>query len=187
MMLACITEQLVKLVFGTHYYVWDNTIYHQKQGAPMGLRSSCPASRLLMDFWADTVRDIEEKMEVLHQLNPVQFESIKTHLLIKYVDDVLTVINRIKPGVRWNHITGSLNWSPESEMEDKQKTPEEHTMEVFADLAGGVLKCLEFTWDCPSKCQFWTPKCGLATGRDSGGYQEQLWRMASPYQSEQVH
>ena len=117
----------------------------------MGLRSSCPASRLLMDFWADTVKDIEEKMEVLHQLNPVQFESIKTHLLIKYVDDVLTVINRIKPGVIWNHISGSLNWSPEAEMEDKQKTPEEHTMEVFADLAGGVLKCLEFTWDCPSK------------------------------------
>ena len=35
--LGCITQQLVKVVFGSHYYVWNNQIFKQTEGCPMGL------------------------------------------------------------------------------------------------------------------------------------------------------
>ena len=73
---ACITQQLVKVVFGSHYYVFNNQIYKQEEGCPMGLESSCPVSRVVMDFWASEIRKTEEKMEALATINTIQFESI---------------------------------------------------------------------------------------------------------------
>ena len=101
LIIACIAEQLVKLVFGTHYYVWNGSIYHQKEGCPMGVESSCPVSRIVMDAWASEVKDIEAKTRELHRINPVQFEPLETFLISKYVDDVLTALEKMKRGVRW--------------------------------------------------------------------------------------
>ena len=41
---GCIVQQLVKLVFGTHFFMWNREIHHQQGGAPMGLDSSCPSA-----------------------------------------------------------------------------------------------------------------------------------------------
>ena len=139
-----------QLVFGTHFYVWDNKIFNQQGGAPMGLRSSCPISRLMMDFWASAVKEVEERLQYMNIINPVQYEALKTHLLRKYVDDVLTVLDKLKKGVRWFHITKTLLWSPEHQKEDEGKNEEELTMEVFKNIASSILQCLDFTYDCPS-------------------------------------
>ena len=48
LIMGCVTEQLVKLVFRSHYYVWCNAIFRQQEGCPMGLQSSCPVVRVVM-------------------------------------------------------------------------------------------------------------------------------------------
>ena len=50
LIMACLVEQLVKVVFQNHFYFWNNRLYQQQDGAPMGLRSSSPVSRVVMDW-----------------------------------------------------------------------------------------------------------------------------------------
>ena len=55
LLIGCVLEQLTKLVFRTHYYEWEGTLYRQKFGGPIGLRASGPIGRILMDFWANKI------------------------------------------------------------------------------------------------------------------------------------
>ena len=146
---GCVIEQLVRLVFGTHFYMWDGEVYHQQKGAPMGLRSSCPASRAVMDFWIEEVRKLEEKMASLNTINPIRYEKLETYLIKKYVDDVMTALETMKKGVRWDQVHQIMVWSSEHQMEDKDRSEQEVTMRAFSDMASGILKCLNFTWDLP--------------------------------------
>ena len=121
LIMGCITQQLVKVVFGSHFYAWDNQIYQQQDGAPMGLESSCPVSQVLMDFWVEAMMHISEKMQALAVLNPVMYERLDIFLLAKYVDDVLAALETMRKGVRWDPQSGTLMWSPEAEVEDPGK------------------------------------------------------------------
>ena len=116
----------------------------------MGLESSCPVSRVVMDFWADEVTKVEQKMEVLTRINPVQYEALVTYLLAKYVDYVLTALEEMKRGTRWSRELQIMVWTTEAEMEDKDRNPEQVTMQAFADMASSIMDCLNFTWDAPS-------------------------------------
>ena len=40
--LGCIAQQLVKLVFSTHFYLWDNKIFHQHGGCPNWSKKQLP-------------------------------------------------------------------------------------------------------------------------------------------------
>ena len=138
-------------VFGSHLYMWNGKLYRQMQGAPMGLRSSCPVSRAVMDYWVQNIMDLEEKMGLLADINPIQFERLETYLIEKYVDDVLTALNKLRKGVRWSHTQKALIWSAEDEILDKDKTQEEVTMLAFSEMVSSILKCLQFTWDVPNQ------------------------------------
>ena len=83
LIMGCITQQLVSLVFGTHYYMWDGTIYKQTEGCPMGVDGSSPIARVVMDEWVRLVRETEEKSKILNTLNPTVYEPLETYLLSK--------------------------------------------------------------------------------------------------------
>ena len=151
LIMGCVTEQLVKLVFTTYYYVWDGDIYHQEEGCPMGVQSSCPVSRVVMDYWADVVHELEERMEALVQINPVQYENFKLYLLQKYVDDVMTALEEMKRGTRWDSRNKVMIWTPEAAEQDAGKDPEQVTMEAVTNMASSILACLQFTWDSPAQ------------------------------------
>ena len=72
---------MIKEVFGSHFYVWNGVIYHQKSGAPMGLRGSGPASRLLMDEWVEKTKEVEIKSKAMATINPVGYEALDIHLM----------------------------------------------------------------------------------------------------------
>ena len=86
MIIGCIVEQMVKDVFGSHSYFWDNQIYHQTSGAPMELCSACPISRAMMDHWLGKVKATEDRNNVINLLEPTRYPKIKIHGLSKYVD-----------------------------------------------------------------------------------------------------
>ena len=52
---------MVLEVFGSHFYEWDGRIYHQSGGGPIGLRSTQPVARLVMDFWVKKVREADRE------------------------------------------------------------------------------------------------------------------------------
>ena len=65
------------------------------------------------------------------------------------MDDVLTALEKMKSGVRWDPSAKCFLWSKLAEDEDMQKPPDLTTMEQFARMASGILSCLEFTQNCP--------------------------------------
>ena len=77
----------------------------------------------MMDHWAKEVHTLEEKMEALAILNPVQYERLEIYMLGKYVDDVLTILEKMKKGVRWDPTTEIFLWSAEAQEEDTDRSP----------------------------------------------------------------
>ena len=117
----------------------------------MELRSACLISRALMDHWAKEVKTIEEKSKVLAATNPVMFEPLESYLMVKYVDDVLKVLEAMRRGTRWNHLQQAFIWTQEAHEEDEGKTSEEITMSAVQEMSSSIMKCLNFTWDSPGK------------------------------------
>ena len=150
-LLGCVTEQLTRLVFRTHFYEWEGTLYRQVKGGPIGLRASGPIGRILMDFWAQEIKKLSTHCQELHEVNPVSFEPVKIHLLHKYVDDCLAVLDEVRLGVRWCKVRKTMLWSRSCEEEDKEAkvNSKVNTMKQFSLMASDILSCLRFTYDCP--------------------------------------
>ena len=150
---ACVIQQMILATFQSHVYEWDGNIYQQADGGPIGLRSTQPVARILMDYWAETIQEISEKTQALKTLNPVQFESLTLEELIKYVDDCLVAIKTLKWGCRWCPRNKVLTWDKESEDLDRAEGKNLHhlTLEIFTKMAESVTTFLKFTWDAPDK------------------------------------
>ena len=117
----------------------------------MGLNSSCPISRAMIDHWAGEIRKIEERSQALHTISPIEYAKLDLYLLAKYVDDVLTALEKFQIGTRWNPQLKTLIWTPESHQEDLNKDMQSITMREFSKIADSVTKCLNFTWDTPNQ------------------------------------
>ena len=88
-------------------------------------------------------------------------------MIKKYIDDVFYAGGEFRKGVKWDPTQKCLIWDPNQESEDKQynKTNDHRTMEIVAQIASSIIKCLKFTWDSPSAnksgkmpvldCQLW--------------------------------
>ena len=79
--MGAILGHVTKVVFSTHYYEFNGTIYHQVKGGPTGLRPTGPGSRILLDYWRCEVKQIEELSQALNTLNPINFEKLNVYLL----------------------------------------------------------------------------------------------------------
>ena len=150
--MAEVLGQMVKATFETHMYKWDGNIYSQTEGCPTGLRVSGPISRMTMDKWVIELQKIEELSKALTMINPVQYASMKTLLLEKYVDDVLYGGESIPKGTKWDKSTKTLIWSHEQEKTDREsETPDDQrSMKIIAQIASSIFPWLQFTWDAPS-------------------------------------
>ena len=139
----------------------------------MGLEASCPISRITMDKWITEVKRIQEWNNAAAALNPIAVEKLSIHLLKKYVDNVSTALDTMRPGIEWNRSTRTFIWSPEKEQTDKNQNMEQITMQEFARMASDVLDCLNFTWDSPScnsnnRCPSWTHSYGWGCPTERG-------------------
>ena len=129
-----LNQQLVKLVFNHHYYMWENQIFHQQDGCPMGIQSSCPVSRVVMDDWHDKVKEVEVRMDTLATINPVGYEKLEIYLIEKYVDDVATALEALKRGTRWDPKLRILTWSQEWEEDDKGMDDDQRPLQMIIKM-----------------------------------------------------
>ena len=142
---------MIKLVFRTHFYEWEGTLYRQTSGGPIGLRASGLIGEILMDFWAEKVLEAASVCNEKHEENPVRFEPLRIHLLHKYVDDCFVAKQPLKLGTRWSGVDQAMVWNLETELEDRDNnvSKEANSMEQFAKMASQMLGCLNFTYDVP--------------------------------------
>ena len=89
MVMAKVTEILVRVTFGEHYYKWGSRLKKQRKGGAIGLHGTGSVARTMMDIW------IERYGVLLGE------HGVSVHLLQKYVDDVLVVCSNLPLGSRW--------------------------------------------------------------------------------------
>ena len=103
-----------------------------------------------MDHWVAKIKHIEERSLALSTLNPIMFEPLKIYLKAKYVDDVVKALEQFRHGVRWSKSNQAFIWTQEARLEDEGANLEQITMREVSEMASNMVKCLRFTWDCPS-------------------------------------
>ena len=125
-------------MMNSHLYQFNNKIYLQQAGGPIGLRATCAVARIVMNFWD---KKWKEKMED---------NNIKRDLEDRYMDDIRVILMAIKEGWRW-HQEG-LYWCKEWEEEDKMKeeSQETRTSRLILESMNSVLDFLTFTEESPS-------------------------------------
>ena len=89
MILSEVMRLSIELMFSTHIYSFGGRTYKQREGGPIGLRSTCALSRVVMARW-----DVKwkERME-------------KSNLVVeddgRIVDDARVFLYALRPGWRW--------------------------------------------------------------------------------------
>ena len=49
LIMGCLIEKTIRIVFKSHYYEWNGEYYHQSSEGPQRLNSTQPFTRILMD------------------------------------------------------------------------------------------------------------------------------------------
>ena len=149
LLMGCLIEQLVRIVFSTHYYEWDGALYRQVSGGPIGLRASGVVGRILMDHWVNMIHRKAKECQELNAVDPLKYESLDVKALWKYVDDCVSILKKMRLGTRY--LNDKLEWRESWEQEDKEQnvTEEANTLKQFASIASSMIKCLNFTHDAP--------------------------------------
>ena len=97
--LGCVIQQMVLCVFSSHFYEWNGEIFKQEDGGPQGLRSTQPVSRIIMDFWVKEILELQDISRTLHKHKPIMYGELSIQMLIKYVDDCLVALYKMRRGV----------------------------------------------------------------------------------------
>merc|ERR1711873_72834 len=87
--LAMLVEVLVNLVMSTHVYTFNGKVYLQRDGGPIGLRSTACLAALIM------------KLLDRAWIELASSEGLQLHDYMRYVDDVRNCLQAIKEGWRW--------------------------------------------------------------------------------------
>ena len=96
----------VKVLFQNFIYKFNNKLYQQVSGGPIGARITMGAARLVVNDWG------EEYTKILLR------SEIRIHLRALYVDDVRQATSKIKKGVRFSEKEKKFVYSPEWEKLD---------------------------------------------------------------------
>ena len=99
----------------------------------------------MMDHWVKLLQEVVDRSAELHRINPVMFEKLTWYLLAKYVDDVITILKTLRPGVRWSSKDKAFILSLETEEEDRGKDRRDITMEQFCSMTSNMMPSLRFT------------------------------------------
>ena len=131
MVISEVLRLSIEIMFSTHIYSFGGRNYKQKEGGPIGLRSTCALSRVVMARW-------DEKWKARMQSSNIKVEDDG-----RYVDDARVFMYPIRAGWRWEG--GELWYKKEWEEEDYLLSPTERTKRVVHASMQGLTKCLTFT------------------------------------------
>ena len=125
----------VVTMFNTHLYTFAGKYFLQKQGGPIGLRSTCAVARITMLDWDNKwQRRIEDNN--LEMMNGS-----------RYMDDVRACLHPVKPG--WRYKAGELMFCEDWRREESEGglTGLRKTRLVLEDTMRGVQNYLKMTME----------------------------------------
>ena len=140
-MLGIMVETAINMCMNHHFYMHEEKVKRQCDGAGIGLRLSEALGRA---FGLDWDGKLIKKLEQLNW---------RPKMIKRYVDDLNTVVNGVKPGTRYNAIEDKLEIAVEQVASDQEKEVDEITMKVFGDIANTIDPSIEVEIDFPSKYQ----------------------------------
>ena len=138
-MLGLMVEISINLCMEHHYFIYDGKVKKQEGGAGIGLRLSEALGRAFGLWWDGKLL---QKLERL---------GWKPKMHKRYVDDVNTVVQALKPGTKYNQTEEKLEIVEEKVEGDQGKEIDEITMKVFGEVANAVDQSIEVEVDYPSK------------------------------------
>ena len=133
LVIAEMTHIGVIVMMNSHLFRWDGKIFLQRQGGPIGLRSTCAVARITMMYWDGK---LSEYMEA---------NNIRLDMGARYMDDVRLVLDSLHEGWRWNR--GGLYFSEGWKLEDEKyfESPTQRTARVLKDMMNDVLNFQNLT------------------------------------------
>ena len=138
-MLGIMVEFSIKLCMEHHFYMHNQRVRRQEEGAGIGLRLSEALGRVFGLDWDDKL------LQKLEKLN------WKPKMLKRYVDDLNTVVIGVKPGTRYNAAEDKLEVVEDQIESDEEKEGDEITMNLFGEIANSVEPSIKVETDFPSK------------------------------------
>ena len=138
-MLGIMVETAINMCMNHHFYKHEEQVKRQCDGAGIGLRLSEALGRA---FGLDWDGKLIKKLEKLNW---------RPKMVKRYVDDLNTVVNGVKPGTRYNAIEEKLEIAIEHVAIDEEKEMDEITMRVFGEIANTIDPSIEVEIDFPSK------------------------------------
>ena len=96
-MLAEMTRIGVIVMMNSHLFRWDGKVFLQRQGGPIGLRSTCAVARITMMNWDGKLKEY------------LDTNNIRLEMGARYMDDVILILDSIQEFWRWN--SGGLYFS----------------------------------------------------------------------------
>ena len=131
MVMSEVMRLSIEIMFSTHIYSFGGRNYKQREGGPIGLRSTCALSRVVMARW-------DEKWKAR-----MTSANLKVEDDGRFVDDARAFMYPLRPGWRWE---GEELWyKQEWEEEDYLLSPTERTKRAIHSSMQGVTQCLTFT------------------------------------------
>ena len=144
MIISEVMRLSVELMFTTHIYSFGGRSYQQREGGPIGLRSTCALARVVMASW-----DCKWKARMTDNNIKVEDDG-------RFVDDARVFLYPIRPGWRWEG--DGLYFKKEWEAEDEYLSPIERTKRMIQASMQGLTKCLSFTVEtCEDFSDGWLP------------------------------
>ena len=130
---ATIIQIGVLVMMNTHLYSFNGKTFLQKEGGPIGLRSTCAVARVVMNEW-DTA-----------WLERLEMNNIVLRKGERYMDDLRAFLRAIKPGWRW-HEGGLYHceaWMTEDSEDGRSKC--RRTGDVLLASMNDIMDFLVFT------------------------------------------
>ena len=132
---ALVFKYMMKQVFSGHVYLFKGKIYLQTKGGPIGLEMSGSIARLVLLWFDKTLLQI------------LKANNIKIYMYKRFIDDIDGALSKIKPGYIYNKSTQRLEFSPDQEQEDRDKSPSLKTMEIVREIADSITSMLKWELD----------------------------------------
>ena len=149
LVMAKVMKTAVLAIFKTHTYSFNQKYFLQKNGGPIGLRSTCCVARMVMVWWDGML------VEALETLN------IKKIAGARYMDDIRVWLHAIRLGWRW--VDGELLYRKEWRLEEMSAgmTPLQKTAEVLKMIMNGICGWLSLTMETEEMFGGWLPTLDL--------------------------
>ena len=139
LMLGTMVEIAINVCMNHHFYMHNEVVKRQTEGAGIGLRLSEALGRAFGLNWDGKL------IRKLERLN------WKPKMIKRYVDDLDAVVNGVKAGTKYNAVDEKIEVTEEQIGIDREKEVDEVTMRVFGEVANSIDPSIEVEIDYPSK------------------------------------